>query len=164
MRNPVLILAVLLLLASTAASAYAQEPGQVVLSTVIQKEIEVVGENGETETKLVEAANAIPGDELIFTIDYVNNGTEPAVNVVLVNPVPEHTAYVADSAGGEGTAITFSVDGGETYGSPDSLVITGDDGEPRAAGPGDYTHIRWVRSGPLAPGGSGSVFFRARLK
>ena len=164
MNRWILTVTLTLILALMAGFAYAQEPGQIVLNSIIQKEIEVVNEKGEREIKLVEAGNAIPGDELILTINYTNQGTEPAENVVLVNPVPEYTVYVADSAGGEGTSVTFSVDDGVSYGSPDSLTVTGEDGKPRAAVPDDYTHIRWVRTGSLLPGQGGNVFFRVRLK
>ena len=143
---------------------YAQEPGQVVLKSVIQREIEVVSEDGEKEIQLVEAGNAIPGDKLLFTVTYTNQGTEPAENVVLVNPVPENTEYIGESVGGESTAITFSVDGGGSYDLPANLTVIGEDGQPRIAQAQEYTHLRWVRTGPLSPGKSGKVFFRVRLK
>ncbi len=143
---------------------FAQEPGQVVLESLIQREIEVVNEDGEKEIKLVEAGNAIPGDELFFSVTYTNQGTEPAENVVLVNPVPEHTEYIGGSAAGEATEITFSVDDGGSYDIPDNLTVIGEDGNPRTALPREYTHLRWVRTGNLSPGEGGKVVFRVRLK
>ena len=155
---------VVLLLAVLHGSGFAQDQGQVVLKSMIQREIEVVSEDGEKEIQLVEAGNAIPGDKLLFTVTYTNQGTESAENVVLVNPVPENTEYIGESVGGESTAITFSVDGGGSYDLPANLTVTGEDGQSRIAQAQEYTHLRWVRTGPLSPGKSGKVFFRVRLK
>ena len=164
MKHWLSILIISLALVPFPGIGFAQEPDQVVLESLIQREIEVVNEDGEKEIKLVEAGNAIPGDELIFTVTYTNQGTEPAENVVLVNPVPEHTEYIGESAGGEATAITFSVDGGGSYDLPDKVMVTGEDGKSRAAMPREYTHLRWVRAAPLSPGEGGKVVFRVRLK
>lgn len=164
MKRWILILIILLFLAPLQGIGYAQEPGQVTLESMIQKEIEVVNEDGEKEVQLVEAGNAIPGDELIFTVTYTNQGAEPAENVVLVNPVPEHTEYIGESAGGKATTITFSVDEGGSYDLPANLTVTGEDGQPRTAQAREYTYLRWVLTGPLSPGGSGKIFFRVRLK
>ena len=164
MKRLILILAVLLGLAPLVGVVHAQEPVQVTLETLIQKEIEVVNAEGQKEKKLVEVGNAIPGDELILTIDYTNRGLESAENVVLVNPVPEHTEYIGGSAGGEGAAITFSVDGGGSFDLPGNLQVVGENGKPRPAQAQEYTHIRWAFNEPVPPGGNGKVFFRVRLK
>ena len=158
------VLTMAMVLASLAGAVYAQEPGQVTLETLIQKEIEVITAEGKKEARLVEAGNAIPGDELLFTITYTNQGSEPAENVVLVNPVPEHTEYIGGSAGGPVEAITFSVDGGGSYDLPANLQVAGEDGKPRPALAREYTHIRWAVSESVEPGESGKVFFQVRLK
>jgi uncharacterized repeat protein (TIGR01451 family) len=106
----------------------------------------------------------VPGDIVIFTTRYVNTGKEPAANVTIMNPVPEHMVYVDKSAEGKGARIDFSVDGGKTYGAADMLTLKDGQGKMRPALAKDYTHIRWVLSAPLAPDGTGSVSFRAQLK
>lgn len=164
MKRWLIVAIISLALVPFPGTGYTQEPGQVVLESLIQREIEIVNEDGEKEIQLVEAGNAIPGDELIFTVTYTNQGTEPAENLVLVNPVPEHTEYIGGSAGDGETTITFSVDGGGSYDLPDNLLVTGEDGQPRTAQAREYTHLRWVRTGLLSPGKSGKVFFRVRLK
>jgi uncharacterized repeat protein (TIGR01451 family) len=164
MKHWLLILIISMIIAPLPGIGYAQEPGQVVLKSTIHREIEVVNEDGEKEIQLVEAGNAIPGDELIFTVTYTNQGTEPAENVVLVNPVPEHTEYIGGSAGDGDATITFSVDDGSSYDLPENLTVTGEDGRPRTAQAQEYTHIRWVRTGPLSSGEGGKVVFRVRLK
>jgi len=89
---------------------------------------------------------------------------QPAGNVTIMNPVPEHMAYVDKSAEGTGARIDYSIDGGKTYAAPDKLKVTDGQGKVRPALAQDYTHIRWVLIAPLAPGGTGGVSFKARLK
>ena len=72
--------------------------------------------------------------------------------------------YTGCSATGEGTTITFSVDGGKTYADPATLTVTDASGEERPAKASDYTHIRWIFDGAIEPGTSRFVQFRARLQ
>jgi uncharacterized repeat protein (TIGR01451 family) len=105
----------------------------------------------------------VPGDMVIFTVSYANSDTKPADRVLVINPVPQHMAYLDKSAEGTGAVIEFSVDGGKTYAAPGKLLVTAE-GKQRPAAASDYTHIRWTISKPLAPGAKGSVSFRAVLK
>jgi len=159
----VVVIAALLL---APAALPAQQKGSIELTTVA--EVEVAGKNaqGEKEVKRMEAAMAkvVPGDVVIFTTRYTNTGKEPASNVTIMNPVPEHMTYVDRSAEGKSTRIDFSIDGGKTYAAPEKLVITDSQGKKRTALAKEYTHIRWVLTTPLAAGGTGSVSYRAQLK
>ncbi|MCG8433827.1 MAG: hypothetical protein MJA83_07350 [Gammaproteobacteria bacterium] len=133
------------------------------LETVVQKEEQYV-ENGEQKVRLVAAETVVPGEEVVYTIYFTNTGDQPAENVVVTDPIPEHTYYKVDSAFGAGTDIVFSADGGRTYGSPDALTVLGEDGQSRSAGPRDYTHIRWTLRNDLPSGQRGFVRFRAVLE
>jgi hypothetical protein len=68
--------------------------------------------------------------------------------VVLNNPVPEGTTYMANSAYGKGTTIGFSADGGKYFDIPSRLMVEvkQDNGtiNKQVAGPDRYTHIRWT--------------------
>jgi len=145
-------------------AAWAQQSGRVELTLVAEQERQVITDKGEKELKRVPAAKVVPGDEVIYSIHYVNKGKEAADSVVIDNPVPEHMLYTQGSAAGADTAITFSVDKGKTYHPPSKLTVTGADGKERPATAADYTHIRWTLQKPLVPGGKGLVSFRARLK
>lgn len=136
------------------------------IKSVAEFEIKVKNEKGETVTKRVEAskANVGPGDEVIFTNYYVNNGDQPATDVIILNPVPQHTIYVAGSAGGDFAKVVFSVDGGKTFDQPENLIIKDKNGRERRAKPEDYTHIRWIITKPVGPKEGGSVFFKAKIK
>jgi uncharacterized repeat protein (TIGR01451 family) len=146
--------------------AWGQQQGDIVITSVAEVEVAQKNAQGKTEMKRVDATKArvAPGDVVIFTTRYSNRGKQPAAGVVITNPVPEHMAYVDLSAAGKDTRIDFSIDGGKTYGSPERLAVTDKDGKTRPAMPADYTHIRWTVAGALAPGASGSVTFRARIK
>jgi uncharacterized repeat protein (TIGR01451 family) len=142
----------------------AQENGKVELKMVAEKEIVVTGTDGGKTVRRVPADKVIPGDEVIYTITYVNNGSEPAENLVVKNPIPEHMKYVGASASGESCAITYSVDNGKNYGAPEELMVKDSKGNEVPASSTDYTHIRWILSKPVAPGSSGQISFRARLE
>ena len=156
-----------LALATTAfaVGAQAQSPagGGVQLVNTVQKEVEVQ-EAGKRVRKLVEPGKVVPGDEVVYTISYVNKGPRAADGVVVTNPVPQHTRFRAGSAEGANTEIVYSVDGGKTFAAPDRLTVSARDakGTPiaRPAVAADFTHIRWTLKDPLAPGGGGYVRFR----
>jgi uncharacterized repeat protein (TIGR01451 family) len=162
-RNFVLLILFFFMMLVPAAAA-AQDGALVKLKSEVLKEVEAVDETGTPVVRLLPVTNAMPGELLIFTISYTNEGDEEATDIVLTNPVPEHMLYKAQSAAGEGSRISYSVDGGATYGAPDSLSVTGDDGKERPAVPSDYTHIRWQMVDPVPAGGSGEVSFKASVK
>jgi uncharacterized repeat protein (TIGR01451 family) len=149
-----------ILLAAPLARA---EEGSIELKTVGEKEIRIVDESGEERIKRVPASLVTPGEEVVYSIYASNVGTEPAENVVVTDPIPKNMTYRGGTASGDGTEITFSVDQGKTYDAPENLIVLDEDGTPKQAEPGDYTHIRWHRAGPLAPGETQRLEFRARL-
>ena len=151
------------LLCAAPAAAETEEQGHLELKMTVEKEVTVTNEDGVTEVKLVEPALVVPGEEVVYTIHYRNVGSEKATGVVITNPVPEHMIYTSLSASGVDTHIEFSVDG-TAFGNPKELTVTSEDGQQRPASNEDYTHIRWVRATPLAPGEGGAVHYRARLE
>lgn len=144
------------------AAAVAQDEGHLNVRTVVQKEEITVNDAGETERRLVPADLVVPGEDVIYTITFTNISDESAENIVITNPISEDLTYVEGSAFGPGTVIEFSVDGGETYGTADALIVKAN-GEERPAEAGDVTHVRWVMQGDLAAGARGMARFRARL-
>ena len=155
--------------AAFAVGANAQSPagGGVQLVNAAHKEVEVE-EAGRKVRKLVEPGKMVPGDEVVYTISYVNKGSRPAERVVVVNPLPQHTKFRAGSVEGASTEIAYSADGGKTYAAPDRLTVATRDakGTPatRPAVAADITHIRWTLKEPLPPGASGQVRFRAVIE
>lgn len=164
MKSKVAIVLSMLLFLSLPAIAAGK--GAIELKSVAEVEVAAKNENGEKVVKRIEAAkaNVLPGDAVIFTTYYTNNGKEAASDIVINNPMPEHMLYIDGTAEGSGAKIEFSVNKGHSFGSPESLKVKDDKGKERPAGPSDYTNIRWTVSKPLAPGGKASVSFRAKVK
>lgn len=120
--------------------------------------------DGTVTVTHVAADPVIPGDELRYTITFSNEGDAPvdAGSIVITNPLPAEVTYLAGSAFGAGTQITFSVDGA-TFDAPEKLKVTIDGVEVTA--PADsYTAIRWQFTPELAAGAKSHVSFNARLK
>jgi uncharacterized repeat protein (TIGR01451 family) len=140
------------------------EKGHIMLKNIAQMEKVVINDKGEQEAVRVPAATVVPGDEVIYTISYENISDHVAESVVITDPVPENTFYVADSAKGEGTDITFSIDNGITYDKPEKLVMVLNDGTSVKAEPSEYSNIRWTIMNDLQPGESGDVSFRVEIK
>ena len=157
-------LAVALMLA-VPLPTWAQQKNAVELKTSAAVEVVKKNEKGEKAITLVDAAKATktPGDVIVFTTTYKNNGTKPADAVVITNPVPEHMVYVEGSATGGNTKIDFSVNSGKTYGAPDKLTIKEKTGERKATA-ADYTTIRWTLIKSIPAGGTGNVSFKAKIK
>jgi uncharacterized repeat protein (TIGR01451 family) len=163
-RSAFIVLSILLSVLLGATAVWAENKGIIELGVLAWQEKEVINEKGEKEITRVPAAMVVPGDEVIYTLNYTNVGEEPADSVIITDPVPEHMVYTEGSAEGADTVITFSVDKGATYGLPAVLTVAGADGKERPAKGSDYTHIRWTLQRSLAPGEKGGVSFRARLE
>lgn len=157
------LLAALLL---TATTATAKPGGGVELISLAEVEVMQKNESGQDVLKRVEASktNVAPGDTVIFTITYVNNGDKPATDVAVNNPVPQHMVYVNNSAEGKDAAIDFSVDSGKTYGQLANLKSRTAAGKERPASATDVTNIRWTVKKPIPAGTKGSVSYKAKVK
>jgi len=142
----------------------AQEQGTIKIQTTSEIEIVDTDADGNSVTRLEPASKVVPGDTVIYTVTFSNTGSEPAENVVITNPVPRYMEYVDGTAFGPGTEISFSIDGGKSWGAPGELVVTALDGSDRPAQAADYTDIRWILGNELQPGAQGFARFRTRLK
>ncbi|MGK0473345.1 MAG: putative repeat protein (TIGR01451 family) [Candidatus Azotimanducaceae bacterium] len=136
--------------------------GAIRISSIAEQEIQVVNKNGQKEVSRVPVETAVPGDEIIYTTTFENIINKPTGNIVITNPVPNDTTF--QDASGANTDITFSVDGGKQYATPDKLVVKTQNDETRAAVPADYTHVRWVYKGELGVGKISEISFRTVIK
>ncbi len=163
MKRSILLVSIILFLVAAVGIAAAQDqPIKITSSALVEKT--VVNEKGEKELVRMPATKVLPGEEVVFVNTYRNEGIAPADNVVINNAIPEHMVYVGESATGENTAVTYSVDGGKTFGPLLELTVTEADGATRPAASLDVTNIRWTRTAPLPPGAEAQVEFIARLK
>jgi uncharacterized repeat protein (TIGR01451 family) len=155
-----LLTALTLLLGAPLARA---EGGSIELKATAEKEVRSSDANGVEKLERVEATVVTPGEQVIYSIQATNVGEKATEQIVITDPIPGDMTYVEGSADADATAVTFSIDGGESYEPAADLFVVDADGNPRPAEPADYTHVRWELEGALEPGESRSVEFRARL-
>lgn len=141
-----------------AANAHA---GPLTITSQTSVEQRVAAPDGTVRMVLVPAKRAIPGDKVVFALNYHNTGTQPIANLVLANPVPKGMVYRAVAAGSPIPEV--SVDG-KTFGTLASLRVRTAEGGSRAAGPDDVTSVRWRLTNAVAPGSQGQLAFQAILK
>ena len=137
---------------------------QISFTSVAEIETELFDANGEKTLVRSPAKLVNPGEIAIYTNSFTNNGTQPAEDLVINNPITKNTEYLQGSATEGGYDLVFSVDGGTTFAKPEALFVTDSSGQQRPAGAKDYTNIRWTKQAPLAPGQTGNVEFRILVK
>lgn len=147
-----------LALAVPAAAAPAQEA--VVLKSTVYVARSVTDAEGNKKNQLFAPDRVLPGEALVVMLEYRNNGTKPATNFVINNPIPAAVSYT----GVEQPWAVVSVDGGKTYGALATLKVAKGDGTLRAALPSDVTHVRWKFAQPIPPATGGRVMFYGTVK
>ena len=164
MKRVIIFVVCMVIFSSALVMAAGENKNQIKLQAFVEKDIQIVNEAGDTVIERIEASKVIPGDEVIYSIKYEHVGNEPAENVVIVNPIPEHLQYTAGTAIGENTVVAYSIDGGKTFNTPENLKTTDLEGNMVVATPAIYTHIRWTVNTVVNPSESGLVSFRAKLQ
>jgi uncharacterized repeat protein (TIGR01451 family) len=143
-------------LAVTAPAARAASPVSLEGDVKVEKS---VTENGAEKIVLVAPDVVVPGDKLVFTTSYHNDGSNAVQNFVVTSPVPNAVLLSDDRS----APLDLSVDGGETWGKLAALTVARPDGTRRPAGPGDVTHVRWTIAA-IAAGVGGVVQYRATVR
>jgi len=121
-------------------------------------------EGGIEAVHLSPAGRVVPGDELMYTLEIRNAGASALHSPTVTYPVPAHMALVADSVTGPGADVTYSVDGGLSFGAPEELKTRGEDGNSRQAFSSEYTHIRWKFKNTLKSNSVAFTRFRVVVK
>lgn len=150
----------LLLLLAALAPTQAFAANQVVLDNSVFLERASTDANGKQRISLEEPKVVVPGDRLVFVLNYRNSGAQPADKFVITNPMPSAVRF-ADAGD---TRPSVSVDGGRNWGTLDTLTVPLADGTRRPAQPADVTHIRWAFQKPIPAGGAGKLMFRGIVK
>ena len=152
------------LLASIFTIGSANTSNAIELTSIVEQEVTTLDEQGNKVVKRVPAEKVLPGKEVIYTTRFKNNGGEPAEDIIISNPIPQHTVYKLKSATGKETDVVYSVNGGKSFHYSNQLRVVAQDGSERIAEAKDYTDIRWVYQGQLQPGDEGVVEFRVVLQ
>ena len=141
-------------------------PGQALAANQVALDNHVFVERVSTDAQgkqrilLEEPKVVVPGDRLVFVLNYRNAGAQPADKFVITNPLPSAVRF-ADAGD---TRPQVSVDGGKQWGLLADLSIPMTDGTRRAAQPADVTHIRWAFQNPIPVGATGKLMFRGVVK
>jgi len=105
-----------------------------------------------------------PGEKVVYTVDFLNDSSEPATDLVLAMPVPSDIRFLEGSADRDGAVVRYSVDGGESFVDREALILPAVGGGTRPARADDITHIQWRIAGPVPVGARDAVAFKGRLK
>lgn len=119
----------------------------------------IVVQNGKEQHILSEPKIVVPGDRLIFSTAYHNNGAMVVKNFVVTNPIPEGVTLASDATG----LLEVSVDGGKNWGRLALLTVPDGQGGTRPAQAGDATHVRWTLAS-VAAGASGVLTYNAIVR
>lgn len=132
---------------------------EVVAMDAMQKELDV--------RKKVSVLQIDSGTRLYFRLQVANKGSEPATDVVIDNPIPVNTVYVAGSAGGGKSQVEFSLDHGDSFARPEELLyeVSGSRNpkELKMAEPEKYSVIRWIID-EILPGRMEELYFQVNVK
>jgi uncharacterized repeat protein (TIGR01451 family) len=146
------------------SAVFAADAPPIVIQSTAEREVVATDADGNQVTTMERVTNASPGDVIVYTVTYANNGTDPADNVVITDPLPAEMAYIGGSAFGAGTELVASADGGLSWGAPDALTLADADGTTRPARPDEITHLRWTLRNAVPAGGRGFVRFKASVR
>jgi uncharacterized repeat protein (TIGR01451 family) len=149
---------VLALSAMTISPALAAPANPVSLHGDVKLE-KTVTTAGVSQLVLSDPKVVVPGDRLLFSTAYRNDGAQPVTNFVVTNPLPGAVVLSPESA----AALDVSVDGGKGWGKLSAIKVADGKGGQRAAVAADVTHVRWVIPS-IAVGGSGTVEYHAIVR
>jgi len=156
-----------LVLSGIGAKVWAQaEQPEITIRIDVAKEARQFKDN-RWIVQRVPAVTTKRDDILVYTITYTNEGQSPAIDAVIVDPIPTGTIYILNSATGKNADISCSIDGARYFQPPPAKVtVRNPDGttEEKIAPPEQYTHLRWTIRKPVLPGESGELGFKVMVR
>ncbi|MGB7739555.1 MAG: hypothetical protein WBM03_10600 [Steroidobacteraceae bacterium] len=167
----VLLLGVLAWQGRATAQEVAEKPsvaeatgsGPLETSIEVQKLEVSAGPGGQEIRRWVPAERLNAGDEVHYTLRVRNPGKQAVDTIVVTKRLPFGVRYLRGSATGPAAEVQFSVDGGDTFATPEMLARAAGGGKTGQRKPleNDYTHVRWVLRKPLGPASTALLRFRA---
>ena len=127
---------------SVVMNAYAED-GAIRFSNNAFKQVISKAADGSVKYDYVEPGLVLPKDVILYEIVFENISDQEVSNIVVNNPIANNSQYRGNSATGDSTEITFSVDG-KNFAAADALTVKDQTGKTWKAKPEDYTAIRWV--------------------
>lgn len=143
--------------------AEATGSGPLETSIEVQKLEVSAGPGGQEIRRWVPAERLNAGDEIHYTLRVRNPGKQAVDTIVVTKRLPFGVRYLRGSATGPAAEVQFSVDGGDTFATPEMLARAAGGGKKGQRRPleNDYTHVRWVLRKPLGPASTALLRFRA---
>ena len=147
-----------------------KKPSVELLLSVEKQVIQKNPQGKEIKTWLGMVGNNVaakPGDVLRFTLKAENKGDRPAKKLALIQPVPQGTVYLLNTAISESPAsIVYSIDGSKTFVANPTVKVSLPNGTvvERPAPAEVYTHVRWFLGRELAPKATSKVFYQVKVK
>ena len=133
---------------------------------MVQKD--TAGKDKVTWVSLQGNVTVQPGDVLRYTVTGAINGTRPATNLVVTQPIPKQTAYVLNSSTTIKTTatVTYSIDNGKTFVAKPTVQVKLANGkvETRPAPAEVYTHVRWKFTDAIATKATIGAAYQVRVK
>ena len=133
---------------------------------MVQKD--TAGKDKVTWVSLQGNVTVQPGDVLRYTVTGANNGSRPATNLVVTQPIPKQTAYVLNSSSIIKTTatVTYSIDNGKTFVAKPTVQVKLANGkvETRPAPAEVYTHVRWKFTDAIAAKSTIGAVYQVRVK
>lgn len=133
---------------------------QVAIDSDVFVEKMVTDPMGRTKLVLEQPKAVVPGDKLVFVLNYQNKSQGPAANFIVTNPLPAAVVF----QGAADNVALVSVDGGRNWGALSTLKVRDRAGLLRPANPTDVTHIRWAFAKPIPAGSAGKLMFRGIVR
>jgi len=139
------------------------EQGAIRFSNNAYKQVITTAKNGEKKIDYIEPKLALPGDVILYRIEFENISKQSISNIVINSPLPNNSTYRDGSASGKSTEIYFSVDGGN-FKRPQALMVKDKTGKSWLAKAEDYKAIRWIYTPALKPGEKGQVSYKTEIR
>ena len=150
--------------ACMASLLYGASATALTATQTVQREVIVTQQDGTEDIIREAATTALPGERIVYSLNYFNDAEQPAENIVLTMPIPVEITYMEGSAVSDDTKVQYSVDDGKTFAERGKLQVAEEDGSMRLAEANDITHIRWEVTEAVAPGARGVIEFKGLLK
>ena len=137
------------------------------VNVVAMKEVVQRDASGKETVSFAQAADSGPGDTLVYQIVYSNQGTAPAHQAQVVDPIPSGTLLMPNSWDARDAEFAVSIDGGrtfETYPVRRPARLADGTTAMKDVELSAYTHVRWTSTEPLAPGANRSAAFKVKVR
>ncbi|MBN1755983.1 hypothetical protein JW877_07200 [bacterium] len=145
--------------------AQEQEPGPLLQGNLTVSKVLVV--DGQTKLEaLNESAEILPGDILLYELEYINVGNADAENGEIISPLSDGTTFIPGTEQGKNFDLYFSTDNGQTYAQPPitrtEVNSEGEDVKIQVE-VSEYTHIKFLVREEIKPGKSFKVSYQVKV-